>query len=464
MNQRKPKIGLLGIMQELYDDMLPGITERQANYAKEIVKQLSDIADVVFSTPARIREDIEKRVKEFNDSDVDGIMIVMLTYSPGMRLIRALQENHLPILLANIQPAPEVTKNWNMGDLTYNQGIHGAQDNANAMLRAGVNFEIISDNWRAETFKSAFFDWAKAAQTITKLRKMKVAVFGQMPGMGDITVDSSTFLRKIGPQIVHENLGSVYSIFESVGKEEIDELIEKQKNYFRIDPKLKREDHEYAARFEIAIKKFLEMNEYDAFSIYFQAVADDGRFRQLPMMAASDLLAEGYGYGAEGDVCAATLTAAGHVLAGNAHFAEMYAMDFKRDSVLISHMGEGNWKVARKDRKIKLIDRELGIGGLENPPTIVFNAQPGPATIASLVPLEGEKFRLVVSKGEVLDTEEMPHVEMPYFHFKPNSGIKACLNGWLKFGGTHHQCFNLGDQRKRWKMLCKLLGIEYIEV
>lgn len=464
MKARKPKIGLVGIMQELYDDMLPGITKRQANYAEDIVKELSDVAEVVFNVPARVREDIEKQVKEFNNSNVDGIMIVMLTYSPGMRIVRALQENNLPILLANIQPVPEVTKDWDMGDLTYNQGIHGAQDNANAILRGGINFEVITGNWKSETFKSHFLSWAKAAQTITKLKNMKVAVFGQMPGMGDITVDSTSFLRKIGPQINHESLGSIYSIFEKVSNSEIQELLERQKKIFYIDPSLKKENYEYAARFEIAIRKFLESKGYEAFSIYFQAVADDGRFKQLPMMAASDLLAEGYGYGAEGDVCAASLVAAGHSLIGDAHFAEMYAMDFKRDSVLISHMGEGNWKVARKDRPIKLIDRPLGIGGLDNPPTIVFSAQPGPATIASLAPIEGEKIRLIVSHGNVLDTEEMPHVEMPYFHFKPSNGIENTLNGWLKNGGTHHQCLNLGDQRERWRILCKMLDIEYIEV
>ena len=462
--ERKPKIGLLGIMQELYDDMLPGITERQTNYAKDVAKQLSDVAEVVFTAPARVREDIEKSVKAFNDSDVDGIMIAMLTYSPGMRLVRAFQGNRLPVLLANIQPESTVTNKWDMGDLTYNQGVHGAQDNANALLRTGANFEVITDDWKSETFKSAFLDWAKAAQTVTKLRRMKVAVFGQMPGMGDITVDSSAFMRRIGTQIIHESMGSIYSIFEKVSKKEIDDLIEKQKKYFQIDPKLKREDHEYAVRFEIAIKKFLETNGYEAFSIYFQAVANDGRFRQLPMMAASDLLAEGYGYGAEGDACSATLVAAGHTLIGDAHFAEMYAMDFKRNSILISHMGEGNWKVARKDRPVKLIDRPLGIGGLGNPPTVLFSAQPGSATITSLVALEGEKFRLVVSKGDVLDTEEMPHVEMPYFHFKPETGVRNALNGWLKNGGTHHECFNLGDQTKRWKLLCEMLGIEYVEV
>lgn len=190
----------------------------------------------------------------------------------------------------------------------------------------------------------------------------------------------------------------------------------------------------------------------------------DGRFKQIPMMAASNLMAEGYGYAAEGDAITASLVAAGHVLIGDAHFTEMYAMDFKRNSILMSHMGEGNWKIARKDRPIKLIDRELGIGKLNNPPTVVFMAQPGPATLVSLVSLEGERYRLVVSKGEILDTEEAKHIEMPYFHFRPSTGVKACLDGWLINGGTHHQCLNLGDNTQRWKMLCDMLGIEYVEV
>lgn len=464
MKDNKPRIGFLGIMQELYDAMLPGITERQSKYAREVADSLSNIAEIVFTKPARNRQDIERIVKEFNNEELDGIMIALLTYSPSLRLVRALKENNLPILLANIQPAPTVTKDWDMGDLTYNQGIHGAQDNANAMIRAGIHFSVISEDWKSDSFKNFFSDWAKAAQTASKLKRMKIAAFGQMSGMGDIITDSSAFLRKIGPQIIRENLGKVYSYFEKISNEDVDKIIAENKENFWIDPKISTESHRYAARFEAAIKKFLELNDYEAFSVHFQEVADDGRFMQLPLMAASDLMAKGYGYGAEGDVCSSTLIAAGHTLIGNAHFAEMYAMDFKKDAVLISHMGEGNWKIARKDRPIKLIDRELGIGGLKKPPTVVFSAQPGPGTLVTLVSLENEKFRLVVSKGKVLDTEEFPRIEMPYFFFKPDTGVKNCLNNWLKYGGTHHQCFNLGDQRRKWKLLSTILDIEYIEV
>ncbi|MBP0652003.1 arabinose isomerase, partial [Mycobacterium tuberculosis] len=80
---------------------------------------------------------------------------------------------------------------------------------------------------------------------------------------------------------------------------------------------------------------------------------------------------------------------------------EMYAMDFELDAALQSHMGEGNWKIARKDKKPKLIDRFLGIGGLDNPPTVLFQGEPGPATLVSLVSLGADKYRLVVSQGTI---------------------------------------------------------------
>ena len=173
---------------------------------------------------------------------------------------------------------------------------------------------------------------------------------------------------------------------------------------------------------------------YAGFSFHFDSIGGDGRFKQLPLLAASDLMADGYGYAAEGDTNTASLMCAAQTLIGDAHFSEMYAMDWELDSVLISHMGEGNWKIARGDRPVRLIDRPLGIGRLDNPPTPVFSAEPGPATSAALVPLEGEYYRLVVGHGEVLDTPELPKVEMHYFHFRPERGMETFMDDWLRLG------------------------------
>jgi L-arabinose isomerase len=175
-------------------------------------------------------------------------------------------------------------------------------------------------------------------------------------------------------------------------------------------------------------------------------------------------MAKGYGYGAEGDVLTAAMVFAGHTLIGDSHFSEMYAMDFPTDSILMSHMGEGNWKIARKDRPVRLVKRALGIGRLDDPPTFVFQYQPGPATLATLVSLEGSRFRLVVAEGEVLDSQQLPALEMPYGQFRPDSGVRECLNGWLRAGGPHHQVMNLGRHAATWQVFCELAGIEFVQV
>ncbi len=461
----RPRIGMLGIMQELYDDMIPRITEHQAEFSRELCAQLAPVAEVVFTRPARNRDDVEAIVKDLVGRNLDGIMIVMLTYGPAMRTLRALEENPLPILLANIQPERVVSASWTMDDLTYNQGIHGAQDQSNALLRAGLPYSVLTNEWRSPEFLASFEAWARVAQTVTKLRRTKIALFGYpMNGMEDITYDAAALLRQIGPMIVNENLGDVYRRMQAASADAVESVRRQHAAQFEIDPKLPPESHEYAIRFELALREILSERGYDGLSVHFEPVGRDGRFEQLPLLAASDLMADGYGYGAEGDTNTAALISAGHTLIGDAHFSEMYAMDYELDSVLISHMGEGNWKIARHDRPIRLIDRPLGIAGLGNPPTTVFSAEPGVATVATLIALEGDLFRLAVARGEVLDTPELPQVQMPYFHFRPDSGMRSFLTAWLRNGGLHHFCLNLGDHVERWQRLAELLDVDFVEI
>ncbi|MCW9706082.1 L-fucose/L-arabinose isomerase family protein [Fodinibius salsisoli] len=465
IDDRKPRIGLLGIMQELYDDDIPNITEHQEKYAREVCDQLSDVADWEFPRAARNRDDIEEILGDFNHHGLDGVMIVMLTYGPAMRTVRALQNNNLPLLLANIQPVPEVTTDWDMDDLTYNQGIHGAQDMANAILRtSGDNFEVISADWKSDEFEAYVGDWASAAQTAATLKEMKIASIGKMHGMGDTLSDEAAFTRIVGPEVNREYIGQIYRNMEAVSDEEIETQVATEKERFEVDEDMPAQNLNYAARMYLGFKQFLEEGNYSGFSAHFDTFKGDGRFDQINMLAASNLMAEGYGYAAEGDTNTASMVAAAHVLDENAHFTEMYAMDFKRGSMLMSHMGEGNWKVARSDEPVRLANRELGIGDLDNPPTTVFRTEPGPATIASIVHLVGDEFRLVVAQGEVLDSQKYPTIEMPYFHFKPDSGLRDCNDNWLRAGGTHHQTLLMGDQRRKWQMLCRILDIEYVEV
>ena len=130
------------------------------------------------------------------------------------------------------------------------------------------------------------------------------------------------------------------------------------------------------------------------------------------------------------------VTMMGHLIDENPHFTEMYSLDFKTDAAFLLHMGEGNWKVARKDRRIKLIDRPLDNGDRDNPPTPIYSAVP----------------------GTILDTEELPNMRMNYTFFRPNTGVKSAMNNWLRYGGTHHRVLFLGDMTNKFKMLCHIWG------
>jgi L-arabinose isomerase len=461
----KPRIGILGIMQDLYDEMIPGIAQRQEGYAAELAAQLADVAEFIPSKAIKYREDAEAAMRSFEDQDLDGVLVVMLTYGPAMRVARLLSESRLPVCLANIQPEPNVTPAWDMADMTYNQGVHGAQDTANAMVRAGKRFTVLTDDWKSSGFKADVGRWARAAAAVTAWKKLKVAIFGYaMNEMGDIRVDESALVRTLGPAIISVAQGDLYRGMQSATDAEISEIVNYENEQFEIDPRLSPAERTDHARMQVAIQKILDERGFGAYTAHFDAIGEDGRFSRLPLAAASSLMARGYGYAAEGDVLTACLVYAGHKLIGDAHFTEMYAMDFPSDSVLMSHMGEGNWKIARTDRPVRLIKRPLGIGRLADPPTFLFQYQPGPATLATLVSLEGSRFRLVVAEGENLDSAELPALEMPYGQFRPASGLRQCLNGWLAAGGPHHEVMNLGHHAASWQAFAHLTGIEYLQV
>jgi L-arabinose isomerase len=459
--QTKPRIGLLGIMQPLYDEMLPGITERQARYAAEVAAVLGDVAEIDVAPPVKDREAAESAVRDFESRGFDGLLVVMLTYGPAMRVARALAQTPLPICLANIQPVPAVTAEWDMGDLTYNQGIHGAQDTANAMVRAGRPFSVVTDDWSADSFREAIHGWAHAAAAVSRWRSLRIGVFGYaMNAMGDIRFDEHALLRALGPHVDALALGDLHRAAEAAPEGDVLALIADEDARFDIDPLLPREEREGHARMQLGIERVLSEGGYGAYSTHFGAIAEDGRFQRLPLAAASSLMAKGYAYGAEGDALIAALMSAAQTLLGETQFTEMYAMDFPTDSILMSHMGEGNWRLAREDRPVRLIKRPLGIGGLEDPPTFLFQYRTGPATLATLVSLGGESFRLVVSEGEILDTPELPKLEMPYGHFRPDGGVRTTMDAWLRLGGPHHQVLNSGRQADAWRTFSELAGLE----
>lgn len=463
--RRLPKIGLLGLMTDGYEPNFPGITARQEAYARGIVDDMADVAEIYFPGAALNRADIEAKVKKMNEMELDGLLIILLTYSQGSWMVRALQNNRLPLGFAVVQPNSHVEDDFDEFMLTINQGVHGAQDNACAITRMGLKCQFFAGDRYGDEFKPWLKDFSKACQTYTFLRKMKVGIIGKMSGMNDILADEMSVLKKIGPEYRYDNIGAVVQYMNEATKEEIDAVIERDRQIFDLDPKLSYESHYEAIKMYLGFKRYLEERDLDAFTAQFDIFLEDGRFKQLPLLAASHLMADGYGYGAEGDSMCAAMVAAAHCLGNDdANFTEMYSMDFKRNAIIFCHAGEGNWATHRKDVKPQIIDRVFLEGGLGNPPTPRFTPEVGRATLTSLAPVCGDKFRLIIAMGEMMPDNNMPNNEMPYFFWKPDCGPAQCVQQWLKYGGTHHEVINLGDISRRWEMLADMLDVECVRV
>lgn len=463
--KNRPRIGLLGLMTDGYEVTFPGIMERQEKYARSIVELVADEMELIFEEIGANRESIERITADYNAGQLDGILIVLLAYSQGAWLLKAMQDNRLPVAVAVLQTDDTVKTEFEEFELTINQGIHGAQDNCNILMRLGIPYQVYAGSRFAPEFRTFMTDFARACKTRSVLQHMRIGTMGRMQGMGDILTDEMQLFAKLGVEICHDDLGCVHSLMQELEPSEIEAVIAADREEFSIDPKLTRGSHEVAVREYLGFRKYLEQYGYDGFTAHFDMFGQDGRFRQLPLYAASKLMGEGYGYAAEGDIICAAMVRAGHEISdAPAGFTEMYMMDEGTQSILFCHAGEGNYKMADAQKKPRLIDRYLGEGGLENPPTILFVPRKGRATLVSLVSVKGGHFRLVAAKGGMLEKEDMERCEMPYFFFRPDSGVKNCVEAWLKQGGTHHEVICLGDVAERWRMLCEMLDIEYVEV
>ena len=401
-------------------------------------------------------------MRDFESGDLDGLLVVMLTYGPAMRVAGALAHTRLPVCLANVQPVPAVTPEWDMADLTYNQGIHGAQDTANAMVRAGRPFHVVTGDWHEAAFADSIGGWARAAAAVTRWRRLRVAVFGYaMNGMGDIRVDVHTFLRTLGPQVDALAPGELWRAMGEVGADEVAALIADEDARFEVDPRLSAEEREDHARMQLALRHVLDAGGYGAYSTHFGAIAEDGRFARLPLAAASSLMSLGLRLRRRGR--RADRGADGR--RGRPARPDPVHRDV-RDGLPErldpdEPHGGGQPRARPRGPPGAADQAPAGIGGLDDPPTFLFQYRPGPATLAALVALGGDRFRLVVSEGEVLATDELPALEMPYGFFRPDSGVRDCMDAWLRLGGPHHQVLNPGRHGASWRMFCEAAGIEF---
>ena len=174
---RKAKLGLLGLMFELYDRW-PDLKPMMAQFVAELVNTLSPFAELDFPGICSTREQVDNAITHFESDGKDLIVIVLLTYAPSHIALPALTRTQLPLLIFNTQQLPGVTLNTSSMDTTKNHGMHGVQDLANVLLRAGRKFHIVTGHYKDERTVAEVKSWCNAARTVGFLRHMRVGLLG----------------------------------------------------------------------------------------------------------------------------------------------------------------------------------------------------------------------------------------------------------------------------------------------
>ena len=215
-------------ISQLYDCYSGVLSERKREaldlyYNDDL--SLSEVAECVFPRVALSRADIEAIVAGFNAQGLDGILILLLTYSQGQYLVHAMQRNSLPLALTLVQPDETVGDDFEELELTVNQGIHGSQDNANCLLRAGIPCAFFAGSRKNGELAAFVRDFGAAARTVEAMRRMRIGVIGRLPGMGDVVTDDMAVYRVLGPEFVYDSIGTVRRLCAEADEKEIARLM-----------------------------------------------------------------------------------------------------------------------------------------------------------------------------------------------------------------------------------------------
>jgi L-arabinose isomerase len=463
----KPKIGLLALTLELYEKLAPGLrASREAWVRREILPALQPHTEVLFQATAFRREQIEAAVAEFEGAGADALLVLLLTYSPSQLALPALQRTCLPIVIWNTQELAAVDRSFTVAAMIDNHGVHGTQDLANVLHRAGMAFHYVTSLPGDAQGLSELSDFFAAAAAVRRLRSARVGLIGYpFPGMGDFAVDTTHLAATLGCSWANVSVEEYMQRSVSADPEAASALLEEYRRTYALAPDLSERDMESTARAELALRGIVREHRLDALTYQFMAFGDDERTSTLPFVGISRLMAEGIGFGGEGDLIAAAGTAFFNWLRPPVSFSEMFTIDFAGGSLFMSHMGEANVSMARRDCKVPLVARPTQITRTcDRQLALVTSFEPGPATLMSLTLGPGGKWRLLAGFGEIEDFGPLPDFCVPHFKFKPAREVREFLTCYATAGGPHHNAVGFGDARLRLRFAAALIGADYLEI
>ena len=434
--------------QGLYgEDTLRQVAEQ----SQEIVRALresSDIPVTVVWKPVLTDADAIRRIAlEVNaNDDAIGVIAWMHTFSPAKMWITGLDLLRKPLLHLHTQANVELP--WaeiDMDFMNLNQAAHGDREFGYIQTRLGVARKTVVGHASNPAVTAQIGTWSRAAAGWAATHEMKIARFGDNMRFVAVTEGDKTEAElQFGVQVNTWGVNELVEAVDAATEAEVDALVAEYDQLYSVVPELRvggdrRESLRYGARIELGLRSFLEAGGFSAFTTSFE---DLGGLRQLPGLAVQRLMADGYGFGAEGDWKTAVLVRAAKVmgagLPGGASLMEDYTYDLTpgREVILGAHMLEVCPSLTTSKPTVEI--HALGIGGREDPVRLVFDADAGPAVVVALSDMR-DRFRLVVNVVEVLPLPHpLPRLPVARALWKPEPDFATSAAAWLTAGAAHH--------------------------
>jgi L-arabinose isomerase len=466
-NHIRPKIGLLALTLELYERLAPGLRQSREDWLRrEVMPALEAGTEVMFDHAAFRREDIEAALARFEAAGADALLVMHLTYSPSQIALPALRRTHLPIVLWNTQELFGVDDAFTLAAMIDNHGVHGTQDLASVLARCGIKFHYVTSHLRDEKGLLELQDYFRAAAVWRRLRSARIGLLGYpFPGMGDFAVDTTQMASTLGCSWTILTVEDYIQRAAQADAQAVAQVVSDYRQSYAVAADLTEADLEATARVEVALRGMIADHRLDALTYQFMAFGDDERTPTLPFVAASRLMAEGIGFGGEGDLIAAAGTTLFNWLNPPASFSEMFTVDFAGNSLFMSHMGEANVAMARRDCRVPLVARPTPITRTRGRQLVLVTSfAPGPATLMALTLGPESRWRIIACAAAIEDYGPLSSLCVPHFKLRVAGDVRALLSAYARAGGPHHNAVCFGDARPRLRMVADLMGAEYYEV
>ena len=460
--------------QHLYG---PKTLEQVAKDSREIAKALDAApaipVKVVFKPILVTPDSITELALAANAAaNCIGLIIWCHTFSPSKMWINGLKQLRKPGLHLHTQFNRDIP--WSTIDMDFmnlNQAAHGDREHGFIWSRLRLNRKVVVGHWQEQSVQNKIGAWTRAAAAWADWQNAKFARFGD--NMREVAVtegDKVAAQFKFGYAVNGYGVGDLVEVINDVSQTEIDRLVDEYENTYEVTSDLRKSGNRHkfvreAARIELGMRSFLKDGGFKGFTTTFE---DLHGLEQLPGLAVQRLMAEGYGFGAEGDWKTAALLRAvkvmGSGLTGGSSFMEDYTyhLDPANKVVLGAHMLEVCPSIA--DRKPRLEVHPLGIGGKMDPARLVFSTPPGPATASTLIDM-GNRFRLLTNELDVVAPEQpMPKLPVAQAVWKPRPNLEDSCAAWIYAGGAHHTAFSQAVTCEMLEDFATIADIEYLSI